>query len=195
MIILMITLKMQPTTPFLKLKKKGILVFAGLMFALDEDTKEYYDGLVEKLEDVDPAAILTSLSIPIPGTMFHKTVSEEGRIVDEELSHYEGDHLVIMPKKVTPKEVFEAYRNINESFYSVKNTLRRIYRLVKVQLGFDNILRRVINISVSSLILVKLSVFQKDHAVKKVYPLYKEYFGKERTGIVRIKLGHSFTIF
>jgi len=182
---------------FLKLKKRGILVFAGLMLALDEDTKEYYDSLIDKLEDVDPAAILTSLSIPIPGTAFHKTVSEEGRIVDDELSHYEGDHLVIIPKKVTPKEVFDAYRNVNESFYSVKNTLRRVYRLVKAQLGYDNVIRRTINIMVSSLILIKLSVFQKDHAVKKVYPLYKEYFGKEPKEVKadRFEFSHSFTIF
>lgn len=185
---------------FLKLKKKGILVFAGLMLALDEDTKEYYDTLIEKLEDVDPAAILTSLSIPIPGTKFHKTVSEEGRITDNNFSHYEGDHLVLKPKRVTPKEVFDAYKNINESFYSLKSTLRRLYRLIRVQIGIDHIFRRFINIAVSSMILIRLSIFQKDHAKQKVYPLYNEYFGDDPTETEMVKnkeeygFYHAFTI-
>jgi radical SAM superfamily enzyme YgiQ (UPF0313 family) len=163
---------------FYKLKKRGILIFAGLMVAMDEDTKEYYNSLPEKLEEVDPAAILTSMSIPIPGTQFHKTVENEGRIVDRKLSHYEGDHLVLKPKKVTPQEVFDAYKNINEEFYSYQNIFRRWIRLVKAQLGFTDFVKRFISIAVSSVILFKLSIFQKDHARKKVYPLYDVYSEK-----------------
>ena len=35
---------------FDKLNRKGILTFTGLMFALEEDTNEYYDKLYEKLK-------------------------------------------------------------------------------------------------------------------------------------------------
>ena len=59
---------------FGKLKERGILTFTGFILGLDEDSAEYYDGLPQKVEDVDPSAILTSISIPIPGTPLHKTV-------------------------------------------------------------------------------------------------------------------------
>ena len=37
---------------FYKLNKKGILTFTGFMFALDEDTPEYYETLQQKLEEL-----------------------------------------------------------------------------------------------------------------------------------------------
>jgi radical SAM superfamily enzyme YgiQ (UPF0313 family) len=86
---------------FLKLKQRGILTFTGMMLALDEDTPSYYKSLPRQLDEIDPSSILTSISIPIPGTPFHKQVKTEGRIFDHDLSHYEGDHLVFKPKRVT----------------------------------------------------------------------------------------------
>jgi radical SAM superfamily enzyme YgiQ (UPF0313 family) len=86
---------------FMKLKRRGILTFTGLMLALDEDTPDYYRSLPERLDEIDPSSILTSISIPIPGTPFHQEVEREGRIVDYDLSHYEGDHLVFEPKRVS----------------------------------------------------------------------------------------------
>lgn len=89
---------------FEKLKKRGILTFTGLMLALDEDTPSYCKSMPEKLDEIDPSSILLSISIPIPGTSFHKQVESEGRIFDRDLSHYEGDHLVFTPKRVSPNE-------------------------------------------------------------------------------------------
>ena len=79
---------------FEKLHRRGILTFTGFMFALDEDTREYYETLSEKLDDVGTCVILPSISIPIYGTPLYDQIAAEGRIIDEDLSHYEGDHLV-----------------------------------------------------------------------------------------------------
>ena len=157
---------------FMKLKKRGILTFTGLMVALDEDTPEYYKTLPEKLDDIDPSSILTSISIPIPGTPFHKEVEEEGRIFDRDLSHYEGDHLVFKPKHVSPEEVFEAYRNINRHFYSWKNILKRWWRFVTTMSSKGNFFWRMFRPLVLSFAFFKLSTFQRGHAQKKVYPVY-----------------------
>jgi len=153
---------------FRKLKERGILTFTGIMLALDEDTSEYYESMPERLEEIDPSAILVSISIPIPGTPFHKKVKEEGRLVDEDLSHYEGDHLVVRPKHVTPKQVFEAFRRVNSTFYAPRNILRRWWRIVA---GFRerNPFRWAFRIGVITAAFIELSVFQKDHAEKRVY--------------------------
>jgi radical SAM superfamily enzyme YgiQ (UPF0313 family) len=156
---------------FLKLKERGILTFTGMMLALDEDTPSYYEGLPEKLDEIDPSSILTSISIPIPGTPFHKLVKAEGRIFDYDLSHYEGDHLVFRPKKVTPEEVFEAFRRINRHFYSWKSVFKRWWRFIKVMKTKGSLGWRLFRPLLLSSILFKLSIFQRDHAQKKVYPV------------------------
>jgi radical SAM superfamily enzyme YgiQ (UPF0313 family) len=163
------------TELFYKLKQRGILTFTGLMVALDEDTVTYYNELPKKVEEVDPSSILTSISIPIPGTPFHEVVNSEGRIFDRNLAHYEGDHLVFKPKNVTPEQVFKVYREINESFYSWKNIARRWSRLLKAQIKNGFSLKLFFGMFLTSYILLKLSIFQRDHAVKKVYPLLNEF--------------------
>ena len=92
---------------FAELKRRGILTFTGIILALDEDTPEYYRHLPAQLERVDPSAILVSIAIPIPGTSLHRQMKTERRIFDHDLSHYEGDHLVFHPRRVTPDQVYD----------------------------------------------------------------------------------------
>jgi radical SAM superfamily enzyme YgiQ (UPF0313 family) len=153
---------------FLKLKRRGILTFTGIMLALDEDTPEYYESMPRRLEEIDPSAILVSISIPIPGTPFHKKVKEEGRLVDENLSHYEGDHLVVQPKHVTPKQVFDAFRTVNRTFYSPGAIFRRWWRIV-TGLRTRNPWRWIFRLGVATAVFARLSIFQKDHAEQRVY--------------------------
>ncbi|MCK4396815.1 B12-binding domain-containing radical SAM protein [candidate division WOR-3 bacterium] len=156
---------------FEKLKKRGILTFTGLMLALDEDTPSYYHNLPVNLNKIDPSSILLSISIPIPGTPFHKKVESEGRIFDKDLSHYEGDHLVFTPKRVSPDDVFNAFHTINRIFYSWKNILKRWWRFISRYSGGENIMNLVFRSLFISYIFFQLSIFQRDHAQKKVYPL------------------------
>lgn len=133
-----------------KLRERGIMTFSGVMLALDEDTPEYYRSLPRKLEEVDPAAIFVSLSIPIPGTPFHRQVQAEGRILDSDLRHYDGDHLVLEPAKVTREEALEAFRRVNRSFYAWPAILRRWGRLLRGYLGAR--LRRAVPRSTPTLV-------------------------------------------
>ena len=157
---------------FENLKKKGILTFTGMMLALDEDTPSYYESLPGKLEEIDPSSILLSISIPIPGTPFHKKVESEGRIFDKDLSHYEGDHLVFFPKGVSPNDVFKAFQKINKHFYSWRSIFKRWWRFISKQSFRGNLLKQIFNSVLASSVLFKLSIFQRDHAQKKVYPVF-----------------------
>ncbi len=156
---------------FDKLKQRGILTFTGMMLALDEDTPGYYETVPRKLEEVDPSAVLLSISIPIPGTPFHRQLSDEGRIFDHDLAHYEGDHLVFWPKRVSPDEVFRAFRNINWTFYSWRNILRRGWRFVSTYLKSRHARQRLFRAALLLYVYLKLSVFQRHHAREKVFAL------------------------
>jgi radical SAM superfamily enzyme YgiQ (UPF0313 family) len=165
---------------FGKLKERGILTFAGFMVALDEDTPEYYREAPAKLEQVDPSAILTSIAIPIPGTPLHREVAAAGRIVDHDLRHYEGDHLVFRPSSVTAEDVFDAYQRIPATFYAWPAVARRWWRLMKAFWTSGHGRNRLLRSPMLTAILWQLSRFQRVHARRKVAPVMADERAKWR---------------
>jgi radical SAM superfamily enzyme YgiQ (UPF0313 family) len=154
---------------FDKLNRKGILTFTGLMFALDEDTKEYYETLPKKLDEVGCNVILPSISIPIYGTPLYDKIKSERRLIDEDISHYEGDHVLFRHNNLSEEEIYEAYKRVNKIFYSWKNIFRRWIRFVKKQSVQESIPQFVLKVLISTVIYFKLSIFQKHHAEERVF--------------------------
>lgn len=155
---------------FAKLHRRGILTFTGLMFALDDDTAEYYETLSQRLDEVGTCVILSSISIPIFGTPWYHEVVREDRLVDPDISHYEGDHLVFRHKNLSDDQVYGAYKRTNRIFYSWKNIIRRWWRFMKIQEREESgghFLRRLV---LSTFIYFKLSIFQRHHAQHRVFP-------------------------
>jgi radical SAM superfamily enzyme YgiQ (UPF0313 family) len=184
----------QYRSQFAKLRERGILIFTGFMLALDEDTPEYYRSVPERLNEVDPSAILISLSIPIPGTPFHEEVERGGRIVDHDLSHYEGDHLVFEPRSVGRSQVFEAFEEINRCFYSWGAILRRWIRFQRTYLARGgrfgrSVGKRLLRSTLLAAIYFKLSLFQRHHAREKVFgrPPRTDEVVDRRSGSPRIQ--------
>jgi radical SAM superfamily enzyme YgiQ (UPF0313 family) len=159
---------------FAKLKERGIVTFTGMMLALEEDTPEYYRTLPERIEQVDPSAVLLSISIPIPGTPFARQVEAEGRIFDHDLSHYEGDHLVFLPHQVSPDDVFDAYDRINRVFYSWPGIVGRGARLVWSYVRHGRGWTRFVRWALIAVIFFKVSLFERDHARQKVYDVSRK---------------------
>jgi radical SAM superfamily enzyme YgiQ (UPF0313 family) len=155
---------------FTDLKERGILTFTGVMVALDEDVPAYYRQLPGQLERVDPSAIFLSIAIPIPGTTLHREMDAAGRIFDHDLAHYEGDHLVFEPKHVTAEEVYAVRKGLMRSFYSWRNIARRWWRLMRASWGAEKTNGRAFAAVLISYILLKLSLFQRYHARRRVFP-------------------------
>ena len=159
---------------FDKLSRKGILTFTGLMFALDEDTKEYYETLPEKLDEVGCSVILPSISIPIYGTPLYDKIKSEGRLIDKDISHYEGDHVLFKHNNLTEEEIYEAYIRVNKIFFSWKNIFRRWIKFMKKQTIQESISQFILKILISTVIYLKLSIFQKHHAEERVFSKSRE---------------------
>lgn len=154
---------------FHKLNKKGILTFTGFMFALDEDTPEYYETLPQKLEEVGVNVILPSISIPIYGTPLHKKMVDENRIIDNDITHYEGDHVLFRHKHLTEEQIYYYYEKVIKIFYSWKNILKRWWKFVSMQ-SFDGSLKEyLLKTVLGSVIYFKLSIFQRHHAQERVF--------------------------
>jgi len=154
---------------FDKLHRNGILTFTGLMFGLDEDTKEYYATLPQKLEEVGTCVILPSISIPIYGTPFYDKVVSEGRLLDGDISHYEGDHVLFKHKNLSEEEIYAAYKRVNKFFYSWKNIIKRWIKFISKQSVQESFPQFIIKIALTSVIYFKLTIFQRHHAQKRVF--------------------------
>jgi radical SAM superfamily enzyme YgiQ (UPF0313 family) len=154
---------------FKELHRRGILTFAGYMFALEGDTPEYYDTLCERLDEVGVAVILPSIAIPLYGTPWYRQVASEGRITDTNLAHYEGDHLVFRHPHLTEEQVHDAYRKVNEEFFSWRSIFRRWIRLIKLQEIQESVPQFIFKLLVVTGIYFKLSTFQKHHAEVRVF--------------------------
>ena len=153
---------------FARIHRLGILTFTGLMFALDEDTEEYYRRLPALLDEVGTMVILPSIAIPIYGTPLYRKVEQEGRLLDRDLSHYEGDHLVFRHKHLTPEQIHEAYRTVVLGFYQWRSILRRWWRFMRMQDRTESLPRFAFRLAVSTGIYFKLSIFQRHHAQVRI---------------------------
>ncbi len=154
---------------FHKLKRNGILSFVGLMFALEEDTVEYYEKLPKLLDEIEVDVILPSIAIPIFGTPLYNTVKKENRIIDYDISHYEGDHVVFKHKHLSSDEIYEAYKRINKIFYSPSKILNRWFRIISNQTVQESIPQFILKLLVITFVYFKLSIFQRHHAMKRIF--------------------------
>lgn len=153
---------------FAKLHDRGILTFAGLMLALEGDTPGYYATLPGRLAEIDVSAILPSISIPLYGTPWYRQAEAEGRIVDYDLSHYEGDHLVFEHPRLSDEEIYAAYRRVTGSFYAWSNILRRWWKFVRRQRKQESPAGFVLKLIVTTFIYFEISWFQKHHATHRI---------------------------
>jgi radical SAM superfamily enzyme YgiQ (UPF0313 family) len=158
---------------FEKLHRKGILTFTGFMFALEDDTNEYYKTLPEKLDDVGVAVILPSIAIPIYGTPLYEKMMREKRIIDFDISHYEGDHVVFKHPHLTEDEVYAAYQRVNKIFYSWHKIVQRWFKIISKQSINESISQFILKIIVITFVYFKLSIFQRHHAQHRVFNMKK----------------------
>ncbi len=165
---------MEYRSMFERLHRRGILTFTGYMFALDEDTTEYYDRLPALLEEVGTTVILPSIAIPLYGTPLYRTVVGEGRLVDRDLSHYEGDHIVFRHKHLSETQIHEAYARVTMGFYGWKNILSRWARFMGKQEKRGSWRAFVLQLLILTFIYTKLSIFQRHHALVRITGARKE---------------------
>ncbi len=153
---------------FARLHERGILTFAGLMLGLERDTGAYYTTLPDRLAQLGVSAILPSISIPLYGTPWYRQVKEEGRITDDDLSHYDGDHLVFRHPVLARDEIDAAYRDVTGRFYAWPAIVGRWWRFLREQRMQGSPGGWVLQIVVTTFIYFKISWFQKHHARRRI---------------------------
>jgi len=108
-----------------KFRKAGFFVHGMMMLGGDGDTieslRETEEWANENLDSVQYFA-----PVPIPGTKFRQQMKEEGRIFTEDWFLYDAQSVLIRPKNISPYDLQMKITKMYESFYSYKNTLKRL---------------------------------------------------------------------
>ncbi|MHA2122507.1 MAG: hypothetical protein ACW990_14995, partial [Promethearchaeota archaeon] len=96
-------------------------------------------------------------------------VVSEGRLLDDDISHYEGDHVLFKHYNLTEDEIYYAYKRVNKIFYSWKNILKRWIKFICKQSIQESFSQFILKIVVTTVIYFKLSIFQRHHAGQRVF--------------------------
>lgn len=110
------------------LHSRGIMVNASFVFGLDADDPSTFDRTVEWVVSNRIETVTSHIATPYPGTPFYDRMRREGRIIDDDLSHYDTAHVVIRPKNMTPEELYDGYLRVYREVYTLGNIWRRLPR-------------------------------------------------------------------
>ncbi len=108
-----------------KFHKNGISILGCFVLGFDNDDESVFQKTVEfvdKIEiDIPRFAVLT----PFPGTSLYCKYKEENRILTDDLTYYDTEHVVFRPNKMSPEKLQEGLYDVWKKTYSVKRILKR----------------------------------------------------------------------
>jgi radical SAM superfamily enzyme YgiQ (UPF0313 family) len=111
-----------------EIHRRGIMVNASLVFGLDGDDATMFRSTLEWLVENRVETMTGHILTPYPGTILHRRLQAEGRIVDHDYVHYNTAHVVYRPLHIAPQELRAGYLWMYKEFYSLRNIWRRMPR-------------------------------------------------------------------
>ena len=92
-----------------KLHDHGIGIDGSFVFGFDTDDAGVFDRTLEFVLRAKLEVAYFSILTPYPGTRLHQRLAEEGRLLSQDWSIYDANHVVYRPKTFTPDQLLEGY--------------------------------------------------------------------------------------
>lgn len=109
-----------------ELHKKDIAIMACFALGFDHDTKNTFsetaDFVLAAGLDLPRFAILT----PFPNTALYKRFKQEGRILTEDWSLYDAQHVVFQPSQMSPEELLRGTEWLWKKTYQYSSIAKRL---------------------------------------------------------------------
>jgi len=110
------------------LHKLNIAVQGCFVFGLDHDTPDVFDATVEFAIDAGVDLPRFSVLTPFPGTPLFARLADAGRILSKNWEHYDGQHVVYQPAKMTVAQLAEGHERAWREVYRWRSIGRRLWR-------------------------------------------------------------------
>ncbi|MGB5583185.1 MAG: radical SAM protein, partial [Gammaproteobacteria bacterium] len=108
------------------LHERGIALQGCFVFGLDGDTVDIFEETASFAVDARIDLPRFAIATPFPGTRLYKRLESEGRIIDRDWSHYDGQHVVYRPTGMAATELQQGTVKAWEIAYSWKNIAKRL---------------------------------------------------------------------
>ncbi len=112
-----------------KLHRRGISVYASMIFGLGKESFDTVRGTLEKLVEWEIDDLALYFLIPIPGSKLRARLMEEGVKFSNDWSLYDGNNAIIVPDGMTKEEYENLYWSLYQGFYSPGSIFKRLLRL------------------------------------------------------------------
>ena len=93
----------------------GIGIDGSFVFGFDTDDEGVFDRTLEFVIKAKLEVAYFSILTPYPGTRLHQRLEEEGRLLTQDWSIYDANHVVYRPKTFTPDQLLEGYHRALEA--------------------------------------------------------------------------------
>lgn len=103
-----------------RFREAGFFVHGMMMIGGDGDSDESLRE-TEEWANYNLDSVQYFTPIPIPGTRFREEMKAEGRILSNDWSLYDAQHVLLRPVNFTPIELQLRIEDMYRSFYSVRN--------------------------------------------------------------------------
>jgi hypothetical protein len=114
----------------------GIHVHGMFVLGGDTDDKSIFDKTVDFALENEIDTVQLLMLTPCPGTPFYERMVEQGRILTDDLSLYDGHHCVVQPKLMSAYELQMGTCRAMARFYSARHVLRLFLSNVTGNLPF-----------------------------------------------------------
>ena len=109
-----------------RIHERGIAIMGCFVFGFDHDTTDTFDEtaefVIEARIDLPRYAILT----PFPGTPLFRRLQSEGRIISDDWTYYDGQHVNFMPERMTPGELLRGTERTWKHTYGYRSIAKRL---------------------------------------------------------------------
>jgi radical SAM superfamily enzyme YgiQ (UPF0313 family) len=110
-----------------RLHDRGVSVLGCFMLGFDTDDTSTFDRTLEFIAKTRIDLLRYTVFTPFPGTAVHDDLSRQGRILDDDWSHYDYEHVVFRPARMEPQELADGVRLMWRETYSGPAIARRMW--------------------------------------------------------------------
>jgi radical SAM superfamily enzyme YgiQ (UPF0313 family) len=108
------------------LHRHRISIQGCFVFGNDHDDLDVFERTAEFVNDVAIDLPRFAILTPFPGTPLHRRFESEGRILTRNWEMYDGQHVVHLPKLMTPRQLQEGHERAWKAVYSRRAIWRRL---------------------------------------------------------------------
>lgn len=108
------------------LHKNDVAIMGCFVFGLDCDDKGCFKRTLQFVNEANIDVPRFTVNTAYPGTDFYREMKEQGRIIEDDWSMYDCQHVVVKPLQMTVQELQEGHHWAWREAYRLKSIVKRL---------------------------------------------------------------------